>query len=698
MVDHQGPPDDDDGLDQVIARYIEDSEVVADSPKSLLALQERYRSEHAEHADALSQFFEDVDAVLMRGHEDQAPELERYSELELIGRGAMGLVFRAFDKVLGIHVAVKMPLSLGVGNQVEVERFRREAQSLARLEHPHIVRVFNVDEHRGKPFISMQLVDGTSLDELLDRYREDQRALARLLLNIARAVHHAHQRGILHRDLKPSNVLVACGEGLMQDHAFVCDFGLARPVAAVEEDPERGALIGTITYMSPEQAKGERATTLSDVHGLGGILYALLTGRSPFRAETPVATLSQVSDPQLPPQAPGSFERNVDRTLEAVCLKCLEKDPSARYRSAEDVAKDLERWLAGQETEALRLSLPSRTWLWGRRNPLMAALAAVLAGLIALASVQVWEWRDAPREAQVILARHRAETLELRLEQLRRAVSSASAHLAGRHLLEPLDIEGLQGWIERTAMARVDLNGRSPFESWFVVDLDDGSIIARWPAISPDIRDVDFRPRDYIGGLLAQPDPALPYVSQVFKALSDELYKFGISAALEDGEGRLGWVIVATTTTSANMGLPAVSQPRMVAALVARRGAELVVGEPAPPAGFSDHLVLLHPAYQRGDEPAWLTREALERLRTGMDRSYLDPVALTHPGPLYAGPWVAVYAPVPNSDFSVVVQRRGTRIFEDAVWLAAPLAMLLMLTGVLAARRLIQRRDARRAA
>src|SRR5947209_2764776 len=239
----------------------------------------------------------------------------------------------------------------------------------------------------------MKLIEGGSLDRQLARFSAEPKAAARLLAAVARAVHHAHQRGILHRDLKPGNILI---DAAGQPH--VTDFGLAKRVEVDSSLTQSGVLIGTPSYMAPEQTSGVRGaiTTATDVYGLGAVLYAMLTGRPPFRGDHVLETLRQVREQE--PQSPSAVNSRVDRDLATITLKCLRKEPEQRYASAEELAADLERYLAGEPILARPQGRAARVRRWCRRNPLVASLtgtAAVLAALLvaglAVGLVVIWQ-------------------------------------------------------------------------------------------------------------------------------------------------------------------------------------------------------------------------------------------------------------------------------------------------------------------
>jgi WD40 repeat protein/tRNA A-37 threonylcarbamoyl transferase component Bud32/tetratricopeptide (TPR) repeat protein len=299
-----------------------------------------------------------------------------YEVLERIAEGGMGVVFRARQVSLGRIVALKMIRAGELASDDAVGRFRREAEAVARMDHPNIVPIYEVGEHQGQHYFSMKLIEGGNLATRLAEFRGSPRAAAGLLAKAARAVHHAHQRQILHRDLKPANILLD-----VDGAPHVTDFGLAKRVAEAAE--HTSGIVGTPSYMAPEQAAGRPGlSTAADVYSLGAILYEMLTGRPPFQAATTLDTLLQVLE--QPPVRPSVLDRRVNHDLETISLKCLEKDPARRYGSAEALAEDLERFLAGEPITARRAGAVERLWKWARRRPAAAALAVVSVAALVL--------------------------------------------------------------------------------------------------------------------------------------------------------------------------------------------------------------------------------------------------------------------------------------------------------------------------
>jgi WD40 repeat protein len=333
----------------------------------------------------------------------------RFGEYELLdelARGGMGVVYRARQLSANRVVALKVLLAGRFSAATDVQRFRQEAEAAANLDHPNILPIYDVGEAEGRSYFTMKLVEGGNLADLLkQRPREDVRGRVRLLDRVARAVHYAHQRGVLHRDLKPANILLSRqpagptgGDG--DCVPFVADFGLAKRVDGDSGLTQTGAVMGTPSYMAPEQARADRhLSTAADVYSLGAVLYEVLTGRPPFKAATPLDTVLQVLDRD--PVDPRKLDPGADRDLAVVALKCLEKDPARRYGSAEAFADDLSRWLAGEPIAARPVAAAERVAKWARRRP-AAAAAGALTGLLVLGSAAgVWWYTTRERDRAV---------------------------------------------------------------------------------------------------------------------------------------------------------------------------------------------------------------------------------------------------------------------------------------------------------
>jgi tetratricopeptide (TPR) repeat protein/tRNA A-37 threonylcarbamoyl transferase component Bud32 len=311
------------------------------------------------------------------------PKARYFGDYELIhelGRGGMGVVYKARQLSLNRMVALKLIKSDILAGEDERRRFQNEAETVALLDHPHIVPIYEVGSQDGRQYFTMKLINGPSLETKLVDLGADPKTSARLVKTVAEAVHHAHQRGILHRDLKPSNILLHD-----RSEPYVTDFGLAKRVAGGSEMTDSGAILGTPSYMAPEQAAGRRGsvTTTSDVHGLGAILYSLLTGRAPFQGESVMDILERVLE--RPPLPPSKINPGTPRDLEVICLKCLAKEPTRRYESAQALADDLGRYIEGDPIVGRPVSAWERAWKWARRRPSRAAaLAALSVALITL--------------------------------------------------------------------------------------------------------------------------------------------------------------------------------------------------------------------------------------------------------------------------------------------------------------------------
>jgi eukaryotic-like serine/threonine-protein kinase len=353
-----------------------------------------------------------------------------YELLQEIARGGMGMVYKARQVALNRHVALKVIVAGGVSSPDFIKRFRTEAEAAASLDHPNFVPIYEIGELDGQPFFSMKLIEGPTLTQCVGKsLAEGPQWAAGLVARLARAVHYAHQRGIIHRDLKPNNVLL---DARGQPH--ITDFGLAKLVENDTVITRTMAVLGTPSYMAPEQARGEskNLTTAADVYGLGAILYELLTGQPPFAGGTTMETIRQVLEKE--PRRPSALNSRIDRDLETICLKCLEKEPLHRFGSAEALADDLDHWLRHEPIEARPVSTLQRVAKWARRKP---AVATLVTGLLVslVVGFAFASWQSAARERALV--RNRRSLYAARIGLVEQAWTAG--HVArARTLLEAL--------------------------------------------------------------------------------------------------------------------------------------------------------------------------------------------------------------------------------------------------------------------
>ncbi|MEZ6129023.1 MAG: protein kinase [Planctomycetaceae bacterium] len=368
-----------------------------------------------------------------------------YELLSEIARGGMGVVFKARQVSLNRIVALKMILSGNLAGSEEISRFQTEAEAAAKLDHWGIVPIYEIGEHDGQHYFSMGLVEGDSLQDLIRSGPLEARPAAELCRKIAEAIAYAHDNGVIHRDLKPANVLLD-----MQGQPKITDFGLAKQVQNDSNLTRTGAVMGTPGYMPPEQAQGDSDNIgpLADVYSIGAILYACLTGHPPFQAANVMDTLRQVMEQE--PVPPRQLNPSIDRDLQTICLKCLEKSAGKRYGSARELKEELQRYLNGEPIVARPVSRVERTWRWCKRKPALASLAAIVALLflstpfmaarqaqIASEQARLKEQAVAARDDAEVrrkeaeLARTQAEAAKTEAEAAREAVEREQANTAG---------------------------------------------------------------------------------------------------------------------------------------------------------------------------------------------------------------------------------------------------------------------------
>jgi TolB-like protein/tRNA A-37 threonylcarbamoyl transferase component Bud32/Tfp pilus assembly protein PilF len=326
--------------------------------------------------------------------------LGNYQILDEIGHGGMGVIYRARQRHSRRIVALKRILAQQADSQETLIRFRREAQAVASLDHPNILPIYEVGEDEdGRPFFSMKFAAGGSLREAAPALRSEPFRSVALIAKVARAVQYAHAQGILHRDLKPGNILLD-GRG----EPLVSDFGLAKWLDTASDLTRTLTIFGTPGYVAPEQAEGSTACLKpsTDVYSLGAILFDLLTGRPPFLGEHVLGVIQQATEKPAPKLR--SLAPTLDRDLETICAKCLEREPNARYCSAGDLAEDLERRLAGRPIIARPVSAPVRTARWSRRNPVAAGMAVLLLALGAALGIMTWKSELLHRRPNIAVA------------------------------------------------------------------------------------------------------------------------------------------------------------------------------------------------------------------------------------------------------------------------------------------------------
>jgi WD40 repeat protein len=333
---------------------------------------------------------------LSESDEPKLGTLGDYEIIERIGQGGMGTIYRAQQLRLNREVAIKLIPEGRLAGNADITRFRFEAMAAAELDHPNILPIYDVGEEDGQHYFSMPLLEGGSLESRIESFKSDPKTVATIMKKIADAMHYAHQRGILHRDLKPANILMRDdGEPL------VCDFGLAKRLSGDSASlTQTGQMLGSPAYLAPEIVSGKAsASVTSDLYALGIVLYQLLVGHVPFRAQSQLDVMRQSVENEAP--KPRSLNSGVPRDLETICLKCLEKEPSHRYKSAAEFGEDLQRWLNGEPIQASPSGVPARVWKWTKRHPAIAALIGVtvtasfaLIGILLVSTAKIRSERD----------------------------------------------------------------------------------------------------------------------------------------------------------------------------------------------------------------------------------------------------------------------------------------------------------------
>jgi serine/threonine-protein kinase len=660
---------DDEEVDRIVADFLYEVEHGHRPDPSV------WLARHPSHAAELAEFFADLgrfgsflgldsptdpDATVDHRTETAVQPTEHFGEYELlgeVGKGAMGVVYRARPVGTNLVVALKqVPVGALSGSDM-VRRFHEEVEHASGLQHPNIVRIFHVGEQDGRPFFTMELIEGGSLDGRIAKYRDDPTAAAAIVAKIAHAVHFAHQRRLLHRDLKPGNVLID-----KDGEPHISDFGLSTKLDAAGA-VTGGPIAGSIPWMAPEAVRGEHITTAVDVWALGVILYELLTGFRPFggtdRNQVRQAILT--TDP-LPPRA---IRKRLDRDLESVCMKALAKDPDKRYESASALALDLERWLRNEPVRARHTRPPERLLKWSRRHPAAAGVAGFLVLLLlagVVAAGRTMHEVDARIRSEVchgneFAARHVASTVLARLHEFGDAVEETADDEEFKKACAAGDWKAVEPFIQKLTAMPAGKNA-PPFATAFVVD-DQGIIRAELPQRNTVVGS-DFRNRDYVRGAVAQAGNSGSdriHFSRVFTSKNDGLDKLAVSVPFYP-KGRPGpvYVLGATIPTDANLGLGGLNDERRKAVLLAPR-------DSGPDSRPTEFVILVHPGYEPREASAAVPADRLRSGPAGFlpDDDYADPVAARHPQ--FAGRWLAGFADVPGTELVVLVQQP----YEEAV-------------------------------
>jgi len=671
MQDHDETAGREERVAEIIAVYLESLEA-GEKPS-----QEEVLARYPQFEEDLREFFENE--RFLRGafsSDDPLPSFgDDYEVHQEIGRGGMGIVYKAHQRSLDKIVAIKTISKGPFATPAAIERIRKEAQRAARLRHPHIVTVHQVAEYEDRHFFVMEFIEGQSLASLAGDKPLPADQAAEYVRTVADAIHYAHQRQILHCDLKPANIL-------LDEHGkpYVSDFGLAKRLGENAKYLPTSAGGGSPGYMAPEQVVGGELTTATDVYGLGSILYKLLTGASPFQAPTVLETLKKVREES--PLPPTELNPEVDKDLEAICLKCLQKDKDQRYGSAYGLARDLDRYLAGEETSARRWGGRKRSIQWCRRNPLAVGVMSAVVVISVLTLSMALSTAQARKRAQLqealqsnsFAARDLARTALLQLRDLSDVVEETARDTEFSQMLLKQDYGNVQLHIER--ICRAD---SVSFVTCTALE-EHGIQIARQDESGLETGPIryDFSWRDYFSGTKEHaglPGRSSVHISRVFRSQIDDHFKFALSAPVLDSERTLRGVITTLVTTDAAMGRVILEDSRRKVAMIAPRD----IDNPGLDAQnqFSKAVIVFHPGYHRGVDAVQFPDERLmiaQRPRSHGDElddskatwlsvdDYQDPVASV--APEYRGRWIAGFAPVGNTGFIIIVQQRYDEALE----------------------------------
>lgn len=667
---HEDPYE--DAINKVIANYLERARNAGSG--HIRSLRQEILASNPEFKEELMAFFKDEDIFRPQ---DSLPYFgDDYEVLQEIGHGGRGVVYKVCKKSLNKIVAIKTIINGPSDPLRDLERIRQEALKGAGLKHSNIVPVHDVDI-TGRFFV-MDYIEGKNLDDLVGERPLPAKTAVKYLKLVAEAIHHAHQRGILHCDLNPRNILL---EQIEEEKPYVTDFDLANHIG------ENGgylpsAIKGTLAYMAPEQVTKTELTTATDIYGLGGILYKLLTGRSPFQVHGKTWPEIEKLLLQESPAPPSKWNPEVDKDLEAICLKCLSKRKDRRYGSAYGLKRDLERYQAGEETEARPWGRTERTVRWCRRNPgpavLIPAVALVSVLTLALAlltakdrkAAQLQEALQSNRAAAKILAGNAFSEIG----DLSNTIAKAARNpkLIGELAGMSRKAAGDPRWFQRFEDANhpdleqyVETLCRNappslPFQDCFVLD-ERGSEVADYrlePGKAGEHKKTpgDLSWRDYFYGAKTQSNLEggnSVHIGKAYRSKTDQFYKLPISAPILDSDRKFLGVICIALSTDGHLGLVIPGDASHQVALVAPEDREDITA-----AGQSQPVILFHPAYKPGFRPVY-TKSLVPPAQT--TDYYIDPVGSVQDE--YKGRWIAGFAQVGNTAIVMVTQQR----YEDAM-------------------------------
>lgn len=639
-------------------------------------------------------------APAQRSHDEPAMSdgamFGRYKLGPRIGSGGMGVVHKARDLKLEREVALKMTHDGPHASALALGLFREEVKAFARLDHPHVVPIYEAGEHAGHVYFTMKLLP-SDLKSQIGRFDGDPIGAAALVEKIALAVRHLHQHGILHRDLKPANILL---DDASPPNPYVADFGVAKMLGEDGQSLGTGVVVGTPQYMAPEQAAGKRVTWAADVYSLGVILYEVLVRELPFQGAA--QALEQAK--QVAPRAPHTIDPRVDRDLSRICLRCLDREPEQRYPSAVALAIALRRYLNGEPFEGA--SRARRLWRWCLRHSLVTGLlmgALLFLVLVTARAVALVGEQQVVKRAQVLQvnmhsAATGAGTVLAHLRWLSDVVKRAALDEALVRAVDGGDEAAMQAFCERTyARSEDPVSGvPSRFDLWMVLD-HEGVLQAQFGKRGglPVGPERDFKWRDYFIGAeqIAADGAYLTHISRAFRSEHDRDYKFAISTPIYDKDGGLAGVLVAGVAADAKLLSPALDGAQSVTVLAAPRDQERIpeLGArlpylilrhralgPGRSIGTADEQVLRVGQSELGADRDPLWPAAPDRMESTHD--YIDPIAAIDPE--YIGAWSAGFAPVGSTGWVVIVQSREEETMKPELTLLRQLARSIAVSAI----------------